>query len=198
MSRVLGLPSRVRVGRKRGMRILVGCVLGLFTACAGAPEKLDLDITGVRARATPPGVRNGAVFFDLDNRNDRATALTGARASVAETVELHTHLHEGTVMRMRPVEEVALPPGTTAFAPGGFHVMLIGLHEPLRAGARFSLELRFRGGETRTVEVPVVALGGPFQAPASTPSSAPSSSPASAPSSSPASAPSSGPAGPAR
>lgn len=60
-------------------------------------------------------------------------------------------------MRMREVTDgVAVAPGTTVkFAPGGYHIMLMGLKQPLKAGDRFPLTLKFAKAGSVTVDVQV-------------------------------------------
>lgn len=103
---------------------------------------------------------NGGGFMRLTNGGAQADRLLSAASPIARTVELHTHLREGEVMRMRPVADIPLPAGQTVeLRPGGLHVMLIGLTAPLTQGARVPLTLRFeRAGEV-TVELAVEAAG---------------------------------------
>jgi copper(I)-binding protein len=108
------------------------------------------------ARETPPGVRHGAAYMTLLNEGNVQDRLTGARSDVSNVAELHTHLMEGGVVRMRQIEGVNVPPGTpVVLEPGALHIMLIELKQPLKAGERFPLTLEFeRAGDT-TVEVEV-------------------------------------------
>jgi copper(I)-binding protein len=103
---------------------------------------------------------NGAAYMTLRNAGPQADKLVAASTPVARTVELHTHIRDGEVMRMRPVTDIPVPAGQTVrLRPGGLHVMLIGLTEPLRQGATVPMTLRFeRAGET-TVQVEVQAAG---------------------------------------
>ncbi|NKE19457.1 copper chaperone PCu(A)C [Neoroseomonas oryzicola] len=102
----------------------------------------------------------GAGFLTLRNTGTQPDRLVSASASVARAVELHTHVRDGDVMRMRPVDAIPVAPGQTVeLRPGGFHIMLIGLKEPLVQGTRVPLTLRFeRAGEVR-VELAVEAAG---------------------------------------
>ena len=86
-----------------------------------------------------------------------AVTLVAVRGGAARTIELHEHIHEGDVMRMRRVEGgVAIAAGETkAFTPGGHHIMLIGLTAPLKEGGRFPLTLEFEGADEVPVEVAV-------------------------------------------
>jgi copper(I)-binding protein len=86
-----------------------------------------------------------------------ADRLVGVASDAARAVELHaTMVDTQGVASMRPVQGVDLPPGGAArFAPGGLHVMLIGLAEPLVEGETFPLTLTFARSGSVTVEVAV-------------------------------------------
>ena len=110
--------------------------------------------------ATPslPGTSNGAAYFvALENTGSAADRLVSATTPVAARVVLHTmNVDAKGVMRMREVDGIALAPGAKiGMKPGsGMHMMLIGLKEPLKAGASFPMTLRFdRAG---SVDVSVV------------------------------------------
>ena len=92
--------------------------------------------------------------------SDDADTLMGAQSSVASSVQMHSSTEEAGVMKMRPLESVELTPGETfRFQPGGAHFMLVGLHAPLTAGSRFTMQLHFRNAGDVTVEVAVFAPG---------------------------------------
>lgn len=103
---------------------------------------------------------NGAAFMTLRNTGAQADRLLSASSPIARVVELHTHVREGDVMRMRPVQDIPVPAGETVeLRPGGLHVMLIGLNGPLQQGARVPVTLRFeRAGEVQ-VDLTVEAAG---------------------------------------
>jgi copper(I)-binding protein len=137
-----------------------------FLAAASAVGAHDRDtkagalsLSDAWARATAPGQTSGAAYLKI--RNAGATdKLVAASAPVADVVELHTHVMDGSTMRMRKVEAIDVTGGaTTELKPGGLHVMLIGLKAPLKAGETFPLTLRFeRAGEVK-LDVPVRAIG---------------------------------------
>ncbi len=90
-------------------------------------------------------------------------ALVAAASPVAKVVEIHEMKQEGGVMKMNAVDRVALPAGKTVeLRPGGFHVMLMDLAQPLKEGDTVPLTLTFedKAGKKQTVEVkaPVRAL----------------------------------------
>jgi copper(I)-binding protein len=109
------------------------------------------------ARESPPTVTTGAAYMTLVNTGQAADRLVGASGEVSATVELHTHLMEGGMMKMRPVEAIEIKPGEPAvLKPGGLHLMLIGLKKPLVAGQTFPLRLRFE----KAGEIPVAVKVG--------------------------------------
>lgn len=108
------------------------------------------------ARASAGIAGTGAVYLTIRNTGTHPDRLIAASAPIARRAELHTHIMKNHVMRMRRIDTVALPPGTTiGFQPGGRHVMLMGLRAPLREGAQFPLTLAFEKAGTLSVDVVV-------------------------------------------
>jgi copper(I)-binding protein len=137
--------------------------LALALAAAAAPAAAHhdhrIEVVEPWARAALAG-RTGAAYMTLVNPTDTPDRLLAAAADVAETVELHAHLHEGGVMRMRPVAAIEVHPGGPAvLAPGGLHIMLIGLRRDLKRGETIRLTLSFEKAGKVEVEVPVLAAG---------------------------------------
>lgn len=108
------------------------------------------------ARFTVPGMNSGGVFMQLENGSP-ADALIGGSSPVAESVEIHEHVMAGGNMRMQAMPQgLPLPANArTELKPGSYHVMLIGLKQPLTAGSRFPLTLKFRHAPEQTVQVEV-------------------------------------------
>lgn len=101
----------------------------------------------------PPGVRTGAAYLRIHNTGERDKTLVAAFSPAADAVELHTHIDDAGVLRMRQVREIVVPAGSeVAFKPGGYHVMLIGLPLPLLAGDKVVITLGFADGSGKTVE----------------------------------------------
>lgn len=88
---------------------------------------------------------NSAAYMIIRNTGSEPDKLIAASSDVAKTIELHTVIEEGGVMRMRPVEGgIDIPAnGQVELKPGGFHVMLIGLTRDLNAGDSVQLTLTF-------------------------------------------------------
>lgn len=116
-------------------------------------------VSAVHARAVAPGQPNSAVFMQLQNNDTQAHALISASSDVAAAVELHNHVNEDGVMKMRQVEKIDLPTGKiVALQPGGLHIMLIGLKKPLKLGEVIELSLSFEDNSSLKLLVPVQAV----------------------------------------
>jgi len=139
-------------------RILIGGLATLALALPAAAQN-PLVVHEPWARAALQG-RNTAAYMTIENTTDALDRLVAAASPVARLVELHTHIMEGGVMRMRPVTAIEVNPGEPAvLRPGGLHVMLIDLVKPLRQGETIPLTLRFEKAGEVTLEVPVLAAG---------------------------------------
>lgn len=118
----------------------------------------DLKIVHPWSRATAPSAPAGIAYMTIDNRG-ASDKLLKATSDVAKAVELHTHIMDGPIMRMRQVQDVDIAGGTeTKLAPGGLHVMLIGLKAPLKEGTTFPMTLTFEKSGSVTVEVQVQGI----------------------------------------
>ena len=106
------------------------------------------------ARSASTG--NSAAYFVLENEG-AADRLIGVSSDVAGSARMHaTTIDAQGIARMMPVQAVDVPAGAAAtFAPGGLHVMLIGLTKPLVEGQAFPLSLTFEKAGAVTVEVAI-------------------------------------------
>jgi copper(I)-binding protein len=133
-------------------------VAALLIAAAAFAQSSAVEVTQAWARATPGKAENGAAYLTLQSA--AADRLTSVSTSVAKKAELHTSSMEGNVMKMRPLAGVDLPAGQpVTLKPGGTHIMLLGLSEPLQAGKSFPLTLHFEKAGDRNVTVAVAAAG---------------------------------------
>ena len=120
----------------------------------------DLLIVHPWSRATPGQAPNGAVFMKIENQGQADDKLLSASSDVAAMVGIHEHVMEGDVAKMRPVDFVPLPAqSTTELKPGGYHIMLMGLKEPLVEYGSFHLTLTFEKAGSIEVEVQVEEAG---------------------------------------
>jgi hypothetical protein len=145
---------------KTGLSSLFAAIALLFAATAWAGEYTLGPLTIDHPWARPSVAANGGAYMTISTSGEAADRLIQAASPVAATVELHTHILDGDVMRMRPVTAIEVNVGEPAtLRPGGLHVMLIGLKAPLKAGERFPLTLTFANAGTVTVDVMVEPAG---------------------------------------
>jgi copper(I)-binding protein len=117
----------------------------------------DITISDPYARSAGPNAPTGAAFMVIENAAPTPDRLLSATSDVAKRVELHTHIMEQGIARMRPVENgIEIPAsGAHALKRGGDHVMLMGLTTSLDQGATFTLALTFEHAGEISIEVPV-------------------------------------------
>jgi copper(I)-binding protein len=128
----------------------------LLSACSTAT---GIEVSNAWARPAAQG-GNGAVYFLLENHSASADELTGVSSDIGEAVEMHESKMEGDVMQMQQVISLPLEgKSIVEFAPGGYHVMLIGLKQDLKVGDTFEITLQFNGYEDITLTVPVQENG---------------------------------------
>lgn len=148
--------------------LLAASALAVLSASPGVAADFQLGgltVSSPWARASAGMARAGAAFMIIHNTG-ADEVLVSASAQVSDKVELHTHVHEGGVMKMRAVPRIPLPAGqTTELKPGGRHVMFLGLKAPFKKGQTFPLTLSFKQAGSVTVPVEVGRAGamGPMQ-----------------------------------
>lgn len=132
-------------------------VLGL--SAAGTALAADIEVANSFMRAAPVVGGSGAAFMTIVNHGG-ADRLLAAEADISKTVELHTHVKDGDVYRMRKVDSLAVAErGTVELKPGGDHIMFIGLKAPVKEGGSVPVTLKFEKAGAVVVQVPVLAPG---------------------------------------
>ena len=113
------------------------------------------------ARATPKGATIGAGYMKITNTGTEPDRLVGGSVPFAQRVEVHSMTMEQGVMKMREVKDgLEIKPGETVeLKPGGYHVMFVGLKEPLKQGEDLTVTLKFAKAGTVEVKYPVEAAG---------------------------------------
>lgn len=111
-----------------------------------------IEVDDAYVRIAPPNAAATAAFMELENHANMDHALVSAKATINQTTELHTHINDNGVMKMRQVAQIALPADQEVkLQPGGDHIMLIGLNAPIKEGQRIQIELTFEDGSTKTI-----------------------------------------------
>jgi len=139
------------------LKTFVSTAVVATTLMATSAFASGLDVSNAWARASAGAAKAGGAFLAVHNGNEHAHTLLSASSDVAKRVELHTHTMIDGMMKMREVKDgIPLPAGSTVMLqPGGYHVMLMGLHAPLKEGTTFALTLTFDNGKDVTVDVNV-------------------------------------------
>ena len=141
---------------RRRLAALLGAAVLVLPAMAGDYTLGNLTISHPWSRATAPGIPMGVAYLAITNRGKAADALVAASTPAAAQVEIHqTTLSDG-MARMRPVQEVVIAPGSTVkIEPGGIHLMLVGLKQPLSPLDTVPLTLRFRDAGEITIQLSI-------------------------------------------
>ncbi len=137
--------------------------LALFAMliCTQATADGALSVQGAWTRATPPGANNSASYLVLRNSSAVDRSLVAVLTAAASEVQLHRVIEEDGLMKMRPVAAIPVPAGGEAvLSTGGYHLMMLGVAQPLREGESIELELRFANGEKLQLTSPVQKTAG--------------------------------------
>jgi copper(I)-binding protein len=138
------------------------CVIGLFLATTVyASGESTLELENAWVRVLPPTQSNTAAYVTVRNTGPAAVRITGASAGLAGRVELHDSVAVEGMQRMQQQPFVDVPPGAQVeFAPGGLHLMLLGLERMPAAGEAIQLCLQL-GSETLCTEARARKSAGP-------------------------------------
>jgi hypothetical protein len=137
------------------MRVLA---LALLLAASAAHAQVEVD--NAWARATPPGAPIAGGYMTIRNKGATADRLVGASSSAAAKVELHVHIKEGEVMKMRQVLAYDIPAnGSFELKPGGAHLMFVQIARPFKEGDRIPVKLRFEKAGEVNVDFAVGRIG---------------------------------------
>lgn len=114
----------------------------------------DIHIMKPWSRPLPAVSVNGAAYMTIMNKGSAPDRLVSVSTPAAKKAELHNHIMEGGLMKMRPMGVVEITPGDpSVLQPGGLHIMLMGLSQPLVEGNSFPLTLNFERAGSIEVEV---------------------------------------------
>ena len=108
-------------------------------------------------RLAPPNAPATGAFMVIRNGGSKDVKVLKAANPVSKVTELHTHLNDGGVMKMRPVPAIDIKAGGEAvLKPGGLHVMMIDLQAPMKEGDVLPITLTFEDGSSKQVDAKVV------------------------------------------
>lgn len=129
----------------------------IFSAGALAGAADNVSVQDPYVRLAPPNAPATGAFMVIKNIGDKDIKVLKADNPVSKVTELHTHLNEGGVMKMRPVSAIDIKAkGEAVLKPGGLHVMMIDLKAPMKEGDVVPITLSFDDGSSKVVEAKVV------------------------------------------
>lgn len=135
----------------------------IFTSVNGASASSVMIMQAYARASATPTATSGAAYVSLMNHSAEADLLVSASTPAAKVAEIHKSEEVDGVMKMAPAGPIEVPMhGTLEMKPGGYHIMLMGLSQPLKKGDEIEITLTFeKAGEVK-VKVPVggVAQGG--------------------------------------
>jgi len=131
---------------------MVKAVLFGLSAVALALAQPEIEVKDPWVRLVPPNAKSTAAYMKIENKGTEADRLVDASNNVSKITELHETV-EG---KMRRVKAIEVPAGKTVeLKPGGLHVMLINLKEPLKEGQTVEITLKFEKSGEIKVQAPV-------------------------------------------
>ncbi len=137
------------------MRLPAFLILGIFIAAPAWAQEIQAAVSNAWARATIGSTLVSAIYFEVKNTSDEPITLESVSASPGQAA-MHESVNKDGMMSMRPLQAVTIPAKqSVAFAPGGKHVMLTELKEPLNEGDSVKLSLHFNNGRALNLTVPV-------------------------------------------
>ncbi|MHA7882094.1 copper chaperone PCu(A)C [Nitratireductor rhodophyticola] len=147
------------------MKKLIAASIAVWALASPALAQESVRVFDAWARATILASRPGAAYLTIESAaEDR---LLGVTTPVAGHVMIHAVEKDGDVSRMKHIETLELPASQrVTLAPGGMHLMLMGLQDKLSEGTTFPMTLSFENAGEVTVEVSVlgIAAEGPREA----------------------------------
>ncbi len=138
----------------------------MLAAVLAAPSAFaQVTVTDPWVRGTTPQQKATGAFMKLESK--QPVALVGASSPVAGVTEVHEMVMEKDVMKMRAIPQLKVEPGKPQeLKPGGYHVMLMDLKQPLKAGESVPITLTFEKADKSRETVEVKATVRPLGAPA--------------------------------
>ncbi len=124
---------------------LAGCSAAASPATSPAPGA-GIAVSDAWVRAVASASETSGGYLTIANSGGQDDALTGAASPVAASVEVHeTSMDSSGMAGMHPVDSVPVGAGQTVkLQPGGYHLMIMGLTKPLKAGDTVELDLTFQ------------------------------------------------------
>lgn len=143
-----------------GLAAIVALAL-IAPAAAEDVKAGDLVITQAWTRATPNGAKIGGGYLTIENKGTTPDRLVSGSGDVAGKIEVHEMSMDNGVMKMRALDKgLTIEPGKAVkLAPGGYHLMMFDLKNPLKQGDKVPVTLEFEKAGKVSVSLDVQAVG---------------------------------------
>jgi len=124
----------------------------LLLVLSAFPAQAQVQIEKPWARATAPGAKVAGGYMIIRNFGAVPDRLVAASSPASAKVELHVHINDGGVMKMREVPGYDVPAkGSFELKPGGAHLMFMDVRRPFKEGEKVPVRLIFeKAGEVST------------------------------------------------
>ena len=133
----------------------------LSVLCIAFPAQAQMQIEKSWARASAPGAKVAGGYMLIRNAGAAGDRLVAASTAASAAVELHVHINDNGVMKMRQVAGYDGPAqGSFELKPGGAHLMFIDLKRPFKQGETVTVKLKFENAGEVSAEFQVGSLGG--------------------------------------
>ncbi len=138
------------------LALMASLALTASAASAGPQKASEIQISEAWSRPAAAG-GNGAGFFTITNASQKSDTLVSVTSTAANKVEMHQTSMANGVMSMQQIQNgIPLPPGSSVtFAPGGKHLMVMGLKVALRSGSKLPLTFKLKSGQQLTLQAQV-------------------------------------------
>lgn len=137
--------------------VMAIALTAVSTAQAASPDPALPTVSNVWVKTTVPGGSVSAAYMHI--KSTTALKLVKAESSLAGIVEIHDMKMNGGVMQMKALDSLDIPVGKTVeLKPGGTHVMLMKVKEPIRKGDKVPLTLTFEGTNKKLMAINLDAI----------------------------------------
>lgn len=124
------------------------------------PVSAQIAIEKPWARATAPGSKVAGGYMVIRNPGTLADRLVSASSPASAKVELHVHMNDNGVMKMREVPAYDVPAkGAFELKPGGAHLMFMDIKRPFKEGEKLPVKLKFEQAGELNAEFHIGRLG---------------------------------------
>src|SRR3569832_790168 len=141
--------------------IVAAAALAFVGSAPALAGHADIVVSQAWSPATPKGAKVAGGYLTIENRGTQPDRLLSASSAAAAKVEIHQMAILDGIMTMRPLDDgLAIPPdASVTLAPGGDHIMFVGLTAPFEEGQRIPVSLNFERAGKIDVNFDVGSVG---------------------------------------